>query len=1114
MKETKSGPRRLWIVGMLLALIAGVAWTTAWRADRDLRRELLQQTRLAAQTVDIERVNALGGTAADLERVEYRRLKEQLASVRESLPPGRTLRLIGRKADGSMFAFVDSEAAGGENVTQPGQAVDDPPADLRRVFDGSAEAVAGPFADRRGRWVSAWVPLREPATALSGLVRPEDAQAMVRQAVDFYRRHGRERFLIACNDPRGPFRRGSLYAFAYDLEMTMLAHPVTPELVGQNLLDQPGGSGGRDFRREIQEVALAKGSGWVDYPYENPLTRRIESKTTYVERVDDLIINAGAYSGSGELRAVFAMDIDSRAWQREVAFRSALPVGLMLALSIGLLCVVAIGRRVDASPKPLLRRLLPPLAAMVVLLTVGAAALLWQQHQRQLDATVANGAAELAGDLRVILEQQALGLATAGQLIAADATVRQALREGDAGRLLAAWRPVFEAMRRENGLTHFYFLDRRRTCLLRLHKPERRGDRIDRFTAREAERSARTAAGIELGPLGTFTLRVVLPVFAAGSLVGYVELGKEIEDVMQALHQRSGSQLAVLIDKELLDRQTWEEGMRFLAREADWDRLPRRVVIYASQGRLPDAFARLAEPADGTSRRASEIAVDGRDWRVSATPLHDAAGGAVGELLVLRDISAENEAFARLLTLGGAGGGVLLTLLLGFILVLLQRADAGIRARQAVLQDTLQLQKDLLEAVPAPIFCKDAGGVYIAANKAFARCLGRLPEQIVGRTVHDFSLPEPYDRADRTLLEEPGVRTYEASVVYGDGTRHEVLFNKATFTNSAGRVAGLIGVMLDISERKLAEEKLRLAASVFTHAREGILITAADGTIIDVNDAFRRITGYSRDEVIGRNPRLLSSGRHDSEFYAAMWRDLVGKGYWYGEVWNRRKNGEVFAEMQTISSVRDDLGNPREYVALFSDITVLKAKASRLEHIAHYDALTALPNRVLLADRLQQAMARAQRYGQVLALAFLDLDGFKAINDQHGHRAGDELLIGVAARMKHCLRESDTLARLGGDEFVAVLLDLADAAASLPMLSRLLAAAAQPVPCGEHLLQVSASLGVTFYPQAAAANADQLLRQADQAMYRAKLSGKNRYHVFGAEEEGGDHALAGEGSSA
>ena len=309
------------------------------------------------------------------------------------------------------------------------------------------------------------------------------------------------------------------------------------------------------------------------------------------------------------------------------------------------------------------------------------------------------------------------------------------------------------------------------------------------------------------------------------------------------------------------------------------------------------------------------------------------------------------------------------------------------------------------------------------------------------------------------------------------------------------------GLIVDISERKQAEEKLHLAASVFTHAREGILITDADGVIIDVNDAFAGITGYARNEVLGQNPRILKSGHHGPEFYAAMWSDLLTKGHWSGEIWNRRKNGEMYAEMKTISAVSDEQGRIQQFVALFSDITPIKAHEKQLEHMAHYDVLTTLPNRVLLADRLHQAMAQAERRGQALAVAYLDLDGFKAINDSHGHKTGDQLLVALASRMRHTLRDGDTLARLGGDEFVAVLLDLENVAGSIPMLTRLLAAAAQSVEVDGRLLQVSASLGVTFYPQADDVDADQLLRQADQAMYQAKLAGKDRYHVFDADQD-------------
>ncbi|MBK8639234.1 MAG: cache domain-containing protein [Chromatiaceae bacterium] len=680
---------------LLLAMFtlgALFTWWTVVQADRALRTDLLQRLRVAVQAVNVEHLQALTGTPADLESREYLRLKEQLAAICAASPQCRFVYLMGRKAEGTVFFFVDSEPAGSESYSPPGQSYDEVSAVAHRVFVDRVEAVEGPVTDRWGTWVSGLIPITDTATALSGLVTPDDAQALVRKAVAFYRQQGRERFLQEANDPQGEFRRKSLYVFAYDQGMTLQAHPVKPERVGQNLRDQQDGSGGNSFRKEIQDIALTKGRGWVDYPYENPATQKIQPKTTYVERVDDLIICAGAYKGSGDLLAVLGMDIDARDWQWEVAARIALPVGLMLIIFIGVMVALSATRRVAATPKPVLAQLLPPLAIMVVVLMAGAGALLWRQHQQQLTAAIVNRAAEVAHDLRISLNQQASGLAMVTQLLAVNNAVQQALRAGDADRLLADWQPLFETLHRENHLTRFSFFAANRVCLLRIHQPEKHGDRIERFTTREAERTGKTTSGIELSPLGTFTLRVVQPVYADGALVGYVELGKEIEDVLQAITTESGAHLAVVIRKAQLVRQTWEEGMRMLGREAHWDQLPGNVVSYASLGRLPEALASRADdvtedPAH-PDQPAREIACDGKDWLVSSTPLRDAAGTGIGELLIAQDVATAEAAFARLLTLVGTGGAVLLTLLLGFIYVLLRHTDAGIRAQETALRET------------------------------------------------------------------------------------------------------------------------------------------------------------------------------------------------------------------------------------------------------------------------------------------------------------------------------------------------------------------------------------------------------------------------------------------
>jgi len=298
-----------------------------------------------------------------------------------------------------------------------------------------------------------------------------------------------------------------------------------------------------------------------------------------------------------------------------------------------------------------------------------------------------------------------------------------------------------------------------------------------------------------------------------------------------------------------------------------------------------------------------------------------------------------------------------------------------------------------------------------------------------------------------------------------------------------------------ITKLKAAETGLQLAASVFTYAREGIMITDARGVIVDVNQTFSQITGFSRGEALGETPGILSSGLQDARFYAVMWQSLEESGSWSGEIWNRNREGKIYAEWLTISAVRDCEGETQNYVALFTDITQMKRHERQLQHLAHFDTLTGLPNRVSLAERLQKAINESLRSGKQLAVVYLDMDGFKAINDQYGHDVGDELLIAVAQRMKGAIREADTLARIGGDEFVAVLVNLDNPQHCQPVLDRILQAAASQVTVKDMVLQISASIGVTICPQDAG-DAEQLLRHADQAMYQAKQAGKNRYHLF------------------
>ena len=298
----------------------------------------------------------------------------------------------------------------------------------------------------------------------------------------------------------------------------------------------------------------------------------------------------------------------------------------------------------------------------------------------------------------------------------------------------------------------------------------------------------------------------------------------------------------------------------------------------------------------------------------------------------------------------------------------------------------------------------------------------------------------------------------------------------------------------------MVEERLRLHATAFDNAHEGITLTNASGEILDVNPAFTRITGFERSEVIGRNPRVLKSGRHDQAFYAAMWKSILETGTWRGEIWNRSKYGDVYPELLSISAVRDDAEQVTNFVAVFSDITRLKEQEKQLVQMAYFDALTGLPNRALLADRIVQAAALTRRNDTLMAVCYLDLDGFKPINDTWGHDVGDQLLIEMANRFKSAIRAGDTVARLGGDEFVLLMLGLTDQAECERAVQRLLHVVAMPFLLADKPITLSASIGMALFPLDDG-DADTLLRHADQAMYRAKQTGKNRFDIFDPDQD-------------
>jgi diguanylate cyclase (GGDEF)-like protein/PAS domain S-box-containing protein len=383
------------------------------------------------------------------------------------------------------------------------------------------------------------------------------------------------------------------------------------------------------------------------------------------------------------------------------------------------------------------------------------------------------------------------------------------------------------------------------------------------------------------------------------------------------------------------------------------------------------------------------------------------------------------------------------------------------------------------------------------ANQAYVTWFGKAPKDIIGGTMRQlmgaalFTLNEPH-----ILAALAGERQrFERAMTKADGSIGYAMANYIPDIDDYGIVAGFYVLVTDITPFKEAEAKLKLADNVYQNTVDAVMVTDVDGIILSVNPAFNNITGYSAEEAIGQTPRLLRSNRHEQQFHSSLRSQISDTGKWQGEIWNRRKDGEDFLAWQTITLIAGLAGEARRYVSVFHDITEVWSKNESIKHLAFHDALTDLPNRALLMERLERHIALAKRNPRCMALMFLDLDRFKFVNDSLGHEVGDALLITVAQKLQALVRESDTVARLGGDEFVIMLDNPANREELVHISKRIIAAINAPMAFRGEMTQIGTSIGIAMYP-ADADSAAQLIKSADSAMYEAKNAGKNTFHFF------------------
>ncbi len=430
---------------------------------------------------------------------------------------------------------------------------------------------------------------------------------------------------------------------------------------------------------------------------------------------------------------------------------------------------------------------------------------------------------------------------------------------------------------------------------------------------------------------------------------------------------------------------------------------------------------------------------------------------------------------------------------------------------EVVLKKT-ELLKDLtLKPPPTPFIQIDASGKIIFWEQGAELILGWSKQEVVGSLLNETIVPPRFRKNHEnslhqflTKVEDASFKRMILSALHRNGKEVPVeliIWRVKTGTSYVFNV-----FVLGITAHKKAEKKEYLAATAINAANEAIVITDIDGTIFSANPAFSRITGYSSEEAIGENPRILKSGRHDQAFYKAMWNDITTKGHWAGEIWNRRKNGEIYPEWLSISAVKDEQGKEIQYIGFFIDITQRKEDEKKLYHRAHYDALTGLPNRTLFNERLLQIIRLTKRNQKKAALLFVDLDKFKQINDSLGHLAGDQILNEAGKRMLDCVREADTVARYSGDEFLVLLSDVSDHEDSAIVAGKIIERLSSPLQVNDREVCIEASIGIAVIPDDGE-DVTVLLENADKAMYQAKAVGGNRFYFFNQKKKSLDDAL-------
>jgi len=734
--------------------------------------------------------------------------------------------------------------------------------------------------------------------------------------------------------------------------------------------------------------------------------------------------------------------------------------------------------------------ILLPLALVSMLLLAAFVFSVYHEEQGHLAEDLAHSIQAIEGHYRAALEERAHKLGAALEVIAADTVLRSTLADHDRQALLARAAPIFQRLKTKHNITHFYFHDQRRVNILRVHQPGRFGDTINRFTALEAEKTKALSYGVELGPLGTFTLRAVLPLWEGDKLLGYIELGEEVDQIIQDMEGVFNVDLVMVINKQYLRQADWMSGMIMLGRRAQWGRYPDVVVISQTLNKLPQGLsAILSRPVEAFPAEDIEVTRNEQRYRGRILTLRDAGERSVGGLVVLRNMTARIQSTWNTLAVISGGAVVLGGGLFFLFYIILGRAERQLKGLLTGLRESQSCLTNAQRMAHLGNWEWDLGCNALHCSDEVGRILGLGAGDCPSRYKELVDFIHPTDRDDfKDFIDKvhSDGHVYELvhRIVRLNGSVRIVHHRAEVVRDTAAKTCCINFTIHDITELQRAEIRSARMGRILEHSWNEIYAFDADTLhFVEVSDGACQNLGYSMEEMQQLTPLDLKPEFTHDQFEALIRPLRQGEKQQVSfEAEHRRKDGSrypVEVRLQLSSAEKSPV-----FIAIIQDISERKHYIEELEHKALYDALTELPNRSLLQDRLAHALKVAQRDASPLAVIMLDVVRLREINNLLGHQNGDLVLKEVVSRLQKGLCETDTLARFGGDEFVIVLpaLDIRQvhlAAREIQIQFE------RPVIVEDTPLELEAAIGIACYPDHGDAPAI-LLQHADIAMRVAK----------------------------